>query len=80
MSSIHRNSQPGSEASVPVEKRVPVRLAYNTEAQLHGQVGMRVLIRVHVMDVYILPKFLLILLRRRRPLPKMAAYLSSSSH
>ncbi len=80
MSSIHRNFQPGSGASVPVEKRVSVRLAYSTEAQSHGQVGKRVLIRIHVMGAYALPRFLPILLRHRRPLPKMAAFLSSSSH
>jgi hypothetical protein len=80
MSSTHRNSQPGTGASVPVEKRVPVRLAYSTEAPLHGPVGKRVLILVHVMDARVLPRFLLILLRPRRPPPKMAAYRSSSSH
>jgi hypothetical protein len=79
MSSTRRTSQPSSGASVPVGRRVPAQLAYSTEAQSHGLVEKHALIRARVMAVCALPKFLLTLLRRRRRLPKMAAYPSSLS-
>ena len=81
MSWTRRNSQPGSGASVPAGKRVPVRLAYSTEARSHGQVGKHVLIRVHVMGVCNIPKFPHFIPPRHRPRhPKMDAYPSSLNH
>src|SRR6267142_802622 len=81
MSWTRRNSRPGSGASVPAGKRVPVRLAYSTEVRSHGQVRRIVLFRVHVMDVCNIPRFLhLILLQRHRQHPKMDAYPSSLNH
>jgi len=81
MSWTPRNSRPGSGAFAPAGKRVPVRLAYSTEARSHGQVRKIVLSRVHVMDVCNIPRFLhLILLRRHRRHPKMDAYPSSLNH
>jgi hypothetical protein len=72
--------QPDSGDSVRAEKRVPARLAYSIEVRLHGRVETLVAIRVHAMDAFVLPRLLLILLRRRRRLPKMGAYPSSLNH